>query len=123
MSRPRPFGRAVLAVLVAVLAMLLGGPAPAAAGTVLPDVGRAAAPADSGTPGALKAVAGHPATDAAGPQAAPAPDPARAPDAAPGVRAGAGAGTGRAPLRAVPGRSEAPDAPRAAAAVRGGGPS
>ncbi|MFB7172938.1 hypothetical protein ACFCYM_19230 [Streptomyces sp. NPDC056254] len=37
MSRPRPSGRAVLAVLVAVLAVLLGGTAPAAAGTVLPE--------------------------------------------------------------------------------------
>ncbi|MFE7099660.1 hypothetical protein [Streptomyces erythrochromogenes] len=98
MSRPRLSGRAVLAVLVAVLAVLLGGTAPAAAGTVLPDAapaGRAAAPAGSGTPGALPAVAGHPGTvgdgaagteaegaagteadGAAGTEAAPAPGPA-----------------------------------------------
>ncbi|WP_046777507.1 hypothetical protein [Streptomyces yangpuensis] len=121
MSRPRPVGRTVLAVLVAVLAVLLGGTVPAAAKTVLPDAGRAG----SGTPGALMTAAGHPATGAPGTETAPALDPARAPGAAPGVRAGAGGTTGRAPLRAVQGPPEAPGAPRAAVAVavRGGGPS
>ncbi|MFD9077509.1 hypothetical protein ACFYYM_10920 [Streptomyces erythrochromogenes] len=78
MSRPRLFGCAVLAVL----AVLLGGTAPAAAGPFLPDsapAARAAAPAGSGAPGALLAVAGPPGTvadAAAGTEAAPAPGPA-----------------------------------------------
>ncbi|WP_030957049.1 hypothetical protein [Streptomyces sp. NRRL S-378] len=105
MSRPRPFCRAVPALLVAVLAVLLGGTAPAAAGTVLPPAGpagRAATPAGSGTPGALLAVAGHPATAAAG---------------APGTEAAPAAGT-----RAVPAAgTEAAAAP--GPAVRSGGPS
>ncbi|MFC9582665.1 hypothetical protein ACFVJ8_07480 [Streptomyces yangpuensis] len=113
MSHPRPFGRAVPALLVAVLAVLLGGTAPAAAGTVLPHAGpagRAATPAGSGTPGALLAVAGHPATAAAG---------------APGTEAAPAAGTRAVPAagtRAVPAAgTEAAAAP--GPAVRSGGPS
>ncbi|APU41483.1 hypothetical protein [Streptomyces sp. TN58] len=82
MSRPRPFGRAVLAVLVAVLAVLLGGTAPAAAGTVLPDAapagttGRAPLRAEPDAPGAVpgrseapRAVPGSPDAPRVGPLA------------------------------------------------------
>ncbi|WP_405448135.1 hypothetical protein [Streptomyces erythrochromogenes] len=131
MSRPRLFGCAVLAVL----AVLLGGTTPAAAGPFLPDsapAARAAAPARSGTPGALPTAAEPPATAVAAAPGAVAVVPAAsaaagapgtaapAPGPAPALSAEAGGAVGRAPLRAVPGPPEVSDARLVAAAVAGG---
>ncbi|MFJ9546394.1 hypothetical protein [Streptomyces erythrochromogenes] len=89
MSRPRLFGCAVLAVL----AVLLGGTAPAAAGPFLPDSAPAARAAAPAAPGASRAAPlpdrprADPAVHGGGPSCAPAPPDRGGTPAAP-TRAG-----------------------------------